>query len=308
VVSEIAIPAVSVVVFARENVPTLSDSLRSLQRQTRFDDIEVILADGCGGAVLNPIAEQFPWVRRLRLAPGTMPQLKGAAIAAAQGDIVAILDPSDAAEPDWIDEILAGLADPAISAVGGAVLLPTDPDANKAANRAAYLFEYGCFNPPLSGGITLGDLPGNNVAYRRKILINGCADILRDAGFNKPFCHARLRELGGYLLIRPSMRIHHLTRYGFFDFGLRRFHHGRCFGANRRKFGARDRRLFYRLFAPAVPALLVLRHLLRHMRHPGNRRLLSNGVPALVGICLFWGIGEWLGDWFGPGKSRELLY
>ena len=133
-VSEIAIPAVSVVVFARENVPTLSDSLRSLQRQTRFDDIEVILADGCGGAVLNPIAEQFPWVRRLRLAPGTMPQLKGAAIAAAQGDIVAILDPSDAAEPDWIDEILAGLADPAISAVGGAVLLPTDPDANKAAN------------------------------------------------------------------------------------------------------------------------------------------------------------------------------
>ena len=216
-VSEIAIPAVSVVVFARENVPTLSDSLRSLQRQTRFDDIEVILADGCGGAVLNPIAEQFPWVRRLRLAPGTMPQLKGAAIAAAQGDIVAILDPSDAAEPDWIDEILAGLADPAISAVGGAVLLPTDPDANK-------------------------------------------------------------------------------------------FHHGRCFGANRRKFGARDRRLFYRLFAPAVPALLVLRHLLRHMRHPGNRRLLSNGVPALVGICLFWGIGEWLGDWFGPGKSRELLY
>jgi glycosyltransferase involved in cell wall biosynthesis len=308
VASEIAPPAVSVIVFARENIATLPETLRSLEQQHRFEDMEVILADGCGGDVLDPIAQQFPWVRRLRLAPTTMPRLKEAAISEARGEIIAILDPSDAAEPDWIDEILAGLAEPSVSAVGGSVMLPADPTAHSGANRAAYLFEYGCFNPPVAAGATAGDLPGNNVAYRRKSLVEDCADILSEAGFNKPFCHARIRERGGSLVIRPAMRIRHLTRYGFFSFGLRRYHYGRCFGANRRTFGPPNRQLLYRIFAPAVPVLLVLRHLSRHMAHPGNRRYLSNGTPALVGVCLLWGIGEWLGDWFGAGKSSDKLY
>ena len=277
-VQENAYPAVSVIVFARENVATLPDTLRSLQIQKRFDAIEVILADGCGDTVLDPIAERFPWVQRLRLAPGNMPFLKGEAIAVARGDIVAIIDPNDAAEPGWIDEILAGFADPSIHAVGGAVLLPDDRDANRAANRAAYLFEYGCFNPPIPAGITAGDLPGNNVAYRRDIIVNGCADILRDVGFNKPFCHNRIRERGGSLIIRPSMQIRHLTRHQFFDFGLRRFHYGRCFGANRRRLGTGHMRLLHRMLAPAVPMLLILRHLLRE--HSINRSAITEFASA----------------------------
>jgi hypothetical protein len=84
-----------------------------------------------------------------------MPQLKRAAIAESRGDIVAFLDPSDAVEPDWIDEMLPGLADPSVSAVGGSVTLSIEADANKAAHRAAYLFEYVCFGV-LENGWAIG--------------------------------------------------------------------------------------------------------------------------------------------------------
>ena len=298
-------PRVSVVVFARERVATLAETLRSLEHQERFADIEVILADGTAEGTLNDLLAGSPWIRRLRLPPGDMPTLKGHAIRAARADIVAILDPWDAAAPSWISEILDGLKDERVAAVGGAVLLN---DAATAGNRVAYLFEYGACNPPLPAGPTQGDLPGNNVAYRRQILFETCGDILDRMGFNKPFCHERIRAAGYELVIRPSMQVCHLTAHRFLPFAMRRFHYGRCFGANRRRLSPRSRVAFYCVFAPIVPLLLVTRHLARAFRHPLNRRLLPRTGAALAGVCIFWGVGEWTGYWFGAGRSCDKLY
>lgn len=298
-------PRVTVVVFARERVATLPDTLRSLERQDRFEDMEVILADGCTGHGLDHLRQSFPWVRHLRLAPGNMPALKGSAIEAARGDIVAILDPWDAASSNWIAEILSGLDDGGVGAVGGTVLLD---GALTAGNGAAYLFEYGAFNPPVSSGPTLGDLPGNNVAYRREVLIETCRDVLHSMGFNKPFCHDRIRASGRQLVIRPSMQVRHLTTYRFLPFSLKRFHYGRCFGANRRRLSPWWRVAAYCAFAPVVPPLLMARHLGRALKHSANRRLLPKAGLALMGICIFWGVGEWMGYWFGAGRSCDQLY
>lgn len=292
------------VVALREVPESTSQALGSLEAQRRFQDIEVIVADGSGGAS-EGVLDHFPWVRRLELAPGNLPALKGAGIHAARGNIVAILDPVDAAEPDWIDEIVAGLADPSVSAVGGSVMLAGPPSA---ANRAAYLFEYGAFAPPVAEGPTAGDLPGNNVAYRRSLLVEGCADLLREEGFHKPLFHARIRELGGSLVIRSGMRVRHLTRHRFLDFSRRRYHYGRCFGALRLRRGPRRFRVAYRLLVPTVPVLLMVRQLVRSLGHRSNRRLLTSAAPALLVVCGFWGIGEWLGCWLGPGRSCDKLY
>ena len=251
------------------------------------------------------LAQRFPGTRHIALPGGNLPTLKGAAIREARGELVAVLDPSDAADPDWIDEMLAAFADPDVCAVGGAVLLS---GAGSAGNVAAYLFEYGAFNPPIAAGDTQGDLPGNNVAYRRNALTDTCADILASEGFNKPFFHERIRARGGRLVIRPTMRVRHLTHYPFLAFGVRRFHYGRCFGAVRLRRASPARKALYRAFAPAVVPILIVRHLRRALSHPGNRRLLPGAALALCGVCAFWGVGEWLGYWFGPGRSCQELY
>jgi len=304
VVSVTPAPRFSVVVFARESVATIGEALGSLAAQTRRDRAEVLVADASEDGTAGRIAREFPWVVHLRRPGGTMPTLKAEAIRAARGELVCILDPADAAAPDWLERIDAAMREPATTAVGGAVELVGPATA---ADRAAYLFEYGAFEPPLEAGPTDGDLPGNNVAYRREALVDWCADLL-PGGFYKPFFHARIRARGGRLVLDPTMRVRHLTRYTWRGFGASRFHYGRCFGAMRLADARGRRRLVLAVLAPAAPPLLVVRHLRRAWGHPGNRRHLRRAAPALAGVCLLWGTGEWLGAWLGPGRSCERVY
>ena len=298
-------PRVSVVVAAREPPDTTEQALLSLARQIQAAEIEVLVVDGSDDGKMEALVQRFPGFRHIALPGGNLPALKAEAIRQARGEFVAVLDPSDAAAPDWVNEMLAAFADPSVRAVGGSVLLS---GPKTAGNIAAYLFEYGAFNPPIANGETLGDLPGNNVAYRRGALIDTCADILASEGFNKPFFHERIRACGGHLIIRASMRVDHLTHYSLVDFGTRRFHYGRCFGAVRARRASLGSKVLYRVFAPVVVPLLIVRHFVRNVRHAENRRLLPVAVFPLFGICVFWGIGEWLGYWFGAGRSCEELY
>ncbi len=298
-------PRVSVVVAARTLPDTAEQTLASLAVQTRAAEIEVIVADGSNDDRMAALARHFPGARRVAVPGANLPALKAAAIRHARGELIAVLDPVDAAEPDWIDQILTAFADSSVCAVGGAVLLS---GTQSAGNIAAYLFEYGAFNPPIKAGDTQGDLPGNNVAYRHRILTETCADILKAEGFNKPFIHERIGARGGRLVLWPTMRVRHLARYAFLSFGLRRFHYGRCYGAVRVRRATPARKLLYRIFAPAVALILMVRHLQRAVSHPVNRRLLPKSALALCGVCVFWGVGEWLGYWFGPGQSCRKLY
>ena len=298
-------PRVSVVVAAREPPDTTEQALLSLARQIQVAEIEVLVVDGSDDGKMEALVKRFPGFRYIALPGGNLPALKAEAIRQARGEFVAVLDPSDAAAPNWVSEILIAFADASVWAVGGSVILS---GPKTASNTAAYLFEYGAFNPPIANGETLGDLPGNNVAYRRGALIDTCADILASEGFNKPFFHERIRACGGQLIIRPGMRVDHLTHYSLVDFGVRRFHYGRCFGAVRARRAPFARKILYRVFAPIVVPMLIARHLYRNVRHAENRRLLPVAGFSLCGVCAFWGIGEWLGYWFGAGRSCKELY
>jgi len=290
---------VSVIVCVGPVTSGLRACLASLATQDGIQDAEVLLADGSEGTATEFIGTEYPWVRHLRLPPASMPVLKGQAIRSARGDIIAILDPVDTAEADWLREARRGLADGA-SAVGGAVLLAEE---TTTASLAASLFEYGAFTPPLVAGATDGDLPGNNVAYTRQALVQGCEDLLAE-GFWKPFCHRRIRQQGGRLVIHPAMRVRHHARYGLRAVGARFWQFGRCFGAMRMTHEESGRRrLLYRTLGPTVPLLLIVRHTTRTLAHPHNRRHLPRAGLALAGICVAWGVGECLGSWFGAGAS-----
>lgn len=297
---ESANPSISVLVAVTAAPDALPDVLSALEHQDGFGSAEVILVDGTESNLGDLLQAEFPWLRIIRFPGGTLPELKRAAIQSAAAEILAILDPFDVPAPGWLRAARDAMDPDGPAGVGG-VVLPGGDDT--ASNRAAYLFEYGAFNPPVVEGRTQGDLPGNNVVYRRRQLLEECADLLAAEGFNKPFFHERIRATGGTLAICPEMRVHHRTRYRLLPFAIRRLHYGRCFGATRWRRSSWGMRAAYWVAAPMVPMLLMARHLARSIGHDQNRALAATSWPALLAICLFWGLGEWWGVWFGAGRS-----
>jgi len=298
-------PLVSVIVYYRDHQPFIENTLHSLQRQTLFEQIEILFPDGSPDGAGTDLARAFPWLHRMALPGSTMPELKGKAIETAAGEYVAILDPGSIAPPDWIEKILDGFRDEQTMAIGGAVSFDS---ADTVANRAAYLFEYCAFNPPVLAGPTAGDLAGNSVAYRHRCIVVDCADLLRTEGFYKPFFHDRLRTLGGEIVLLPDLIVGQSTDYRYFPFAMRRGHFGRCYAARRLKHCSVTKKWVLRIFAPLAAPMVIVRNLPKVKRHPKNLRMFSKTWLSLLGICVFWGVGEWIGYWFGAGKSCRRLY
>lgn len=290
----------SVVVAARKVPDALPRCIDSLARQPASVRLEILLADGSPEGAMRAAVPASSRAVHLHLPGADLPRLKAHGIRRAAAPIIAVVDPTARVSPGWAERVLAAFDDARVQAVGGAVTLE---DRRAPGNVAAYLFEYGAFNPPLAPGSTSGDLPGNNVAYRREAL-QGAGAVLDAEGFNKPFVHAVIRAAGGELHVVPDMHVTHMTHYGVVDVARRLFDYGRYFGSARLRQSSPPRRALYVAFAPAVPALLVARHLRRSLSLPQNRALLGTSVAALVVACTAWGAGEWVGSWFGAGRAE----
>src|SRR5262245_50063302 len=111
-------PRVSVVVFTHDAVSTLAPALRSLAAQDGIDEAEVIVADGTRDGAAAAACAGLPGVVHLALGPGNMPALKAAAMARARGDVIAVLDPADTAEPGWLREMVRGLETTGAAVIG----------------------------------------------------------------------------------------------------------------------------------------------------------------------------------------------
>jgi hypothetical protein len=72
-------------------------------------------------------------------------------------------------------------------------------------------------------------LPGCNVSYKRSALFEGAAP--RSPELWKTFVNDRLLALGESLLIEPRMIVRLAKSIAFPEYLLRRFDHGRCYGA-----------------------------------------------------------------------------
>lgn len=289
----------TIILIVRHPQETPDAVLEALAAEPGIAAVEVILADGRPDAGTIG-AETLP-VRRL-LHPGeNMPRLKARGVAAARGTALAFLEPKAVPVRGWLAAVREALARHPGAALGGAVVFA----GGGAADRAAYLFEYGAFRPEILARGTTQDLPGNNMILPAAALRRDCANILAEEGLNKPFCQTRLRAGGTAVVLVPGIRVRMATRYRLASLLASRWRYARCFGGTRAARAERGQRWRYRLGAPVVPALLLSRHLGRAMQggRPGPGTLL-----ALSALCLTWAGGEALGSWAGPGRCCDRLY
>jgi hypothetical protein len=290
----------SVVLIVRDPKDDPERVLAALTGQARRAEAEVLLLEGrpnprpCTGAGRPD---------RIIAAPGAnMPRLKATGAEAARGEIVAFLEPKAAPEPGWLATVLDAFAARREQALGGPVLLA---GPRRPADLAAYAFEYAAFAPARVAAGATRDLPGANMALPRAWLLDHCGDILARDGLNKPFCQERLRAAGLPIVLDPGMRVRLVTAHRLPRLLVSRFRYARCFGGTRIARAGPRRRLLYRLGAPAVPLLLLLRHLPELVQSEGPR---PGAMAALAALCLAWAAGEATGSWLGRGRACEALF
>lgn len=300
-------PVLSVVLIVRHPQETPDAVLAALALETAEPvaqaQTEIILVDGRPDApdLRGPVPVRLTRVMR----PGlNMPLLKAEGAAVSRGRSVAFLEPKAVPVSGWLLAALAALEKHSGAALGGAVTAVP----RRAADKAAYAFEYGAFSSAALARGAGTDLPGNNMILPLAALRDLCGDILKAEGLNKPFCQARLTGGGVAIVMVPEMTVQVNTHYRLGTLLASRFGYARCFGGTRAALAGPRKRWLYRLGAPLVPALLLHRHLGAALRLAGTDRLGAGGLAALSALCLAWSAGEAAGSWAGTGKTCDRLY
>jgi hypothetical protein len=292
---------VSVAIGAKDAARIVAGCLQALDTQRDAGPVEILVATPAGDPTAEVVARDFPGVTRVTAsARANLGELRGAAIAAARGDMIAITDPHCVVAPDWIAAIRRALASADVA--GGVV---ENLAAATAADVAGYLFDYSAYAPPLAAGPT-SDLTGNNIAYRRDVLEPLGA--YARTGFLKYFVNGRLAAEGRRMVCVPDMRVGYARSYSLGRLARDRFHFGRCFAASRIAGSSPAFRAGYRAAAPLLPAIVIARLARRLLARPRYYPQVARAALPLALVGLAWGAGETAGAILGRGASCAEVY
>ena len=296
---------VSVVIACNDADTVIVECLERILGQGKSPDLEVILAMGSENGLAAGVEKQFPWVKLLRLErPTTLPVLRGRAIAMANGDIIAILDPYSMVSQDWKEQVIAAHSVWPNAVIGGAVDLYQAEHQGLLA-WAQYFNEYGMFMSPVEEG-AMDILPGCNLSYKRKRLFKDDKPVFDE--FWKTFVHEDLEASGDELWQAPAVRVELYKPVGFFRFLASRFTHGRCYAAMRCTGAPLFSRVLRGLTAPLLPFVLQYRWGKRiwPKRHHRGKFILT--LPIQFALFACWSLGELVGYLAGGGDSCRKLY
>ena len=118
--ASLAVPHVSVVVASNRSRALLDDCLASLIGQCERARAELIVARDDDPAGLEAIATAYPSVRLVPVKRGaSIPELRGAGMREATGDIVMLTEDHCVPGPRWVEELCIGVDNVAEIAGGG---------------------------------------------------------------------------------------------------------------------------------------------------------------------------------------------
>jgi hypothetical protein len=248
--------------------------------------------------------QRYPSVIFLDAPREPVPLRRQRGIAVATGDVVAVLEDTSWPDPDWCAAVRSAFTEVETVAAGGPVrIAATLPSRCQALGWS----EYGVFAPhhlprPDASNpdapIIASRVPGNNMAFRRRELIDALRDEVNGL-FEGSVC-ARMLASGRRIVLQPRM----LVTYSACDrhnaaFSTR-LRHGRIYAGMQVK----DQTLLSRVIRVAKAVLLPLvlsARTICEMTGSGTMRL-----PVLFWLILMqsaWALGEAIGAIAGPGKS-----
>jgi hypothetical protein len=285
--------ALSVVVTLVDGGAALERCLAGLEAQEGAGATEVIVPFDASADV-SEAKRRHPRVRFLDLgAPRSARSIAGeagrhelydrrrsAGLAAAQGELVALLEDRGVPQPGWARALAELHASRPAAAIGGAIACGrSDPWA-----RAVHLCDFGRYEPPFEPAPARW-LSDTNVAYRREALLEVRA--LWSERFHETLVHDALRTRGGLWLDPTPLVEQHREGLELRALLAERFHWGRLYAATRARGWGLARRAAFALLAPLLPPLLWLR-LVRRSTAAGSLSL----APRILVLLAAWSLGE----------------
>jgi hypothetical protein len=207
-------------------------------------------------------------------------------LAAARGEIVAIVEDRGVPRRDWASAIVRHHGNLPNLVIGGAV----ENGRDATLNWAVYLCDFGRYQLPFAQGPRpmVSDV---NVAYKRRAL-ELTREIWRER-FHEPWVHRALERRGEILLASPDIVVDQVRDdLGLGELVRERMAWGRLFGALRASGATPARRLLRVAASPLVPAVMFARILRDRLgKPPGPGRFLAI-APATVLLLAAWAAGE----------------
>jgi hypothetical protein len=290
------------VVIAAAELSGLGRCLASLAAQREAEAAEVVIAASGWDEAAERLRAEHPELRFVCLpARSTVPDLLGAGLAQATGEIIAITDSACVADAGWLAAVREAHRD-AAPVIGGAVEIA---GARSAVDWAAYFCEYAQFMRPLAEG-PAGELPGNNLSLKRWALERG-EPYARPAFWKTYWCR-RLQAEGFELRASPAIVVYAAKAYRVGPFLARRFRHGRCFAGMRVARSGAAARALYACGSVALPVIFlgrILRVVAQKRRYAKEFAL---AFPLVVLAVAAWSAGELCGYVAGAGESCGEIY
>lgn len=254
----------------------VAPTLAALQRQTARDfEILLVLDRGVGEGTAAELRRRFPHVRLVRDAAPSYFAEKNAGVAAASGEIVALLDGDCIPDDDWLASLVAPLA-------AGADVV-TGKTRYGGDSLTARTFSVPAFGNVLDVEGSANGIMLNNAAIRRELALRHPLDarIRRNGGCFLLF--HQLRAAGARMLFEPRAVVTHELDAGGLGFVRKHYDRGvdmvtayRCDDGH----VLRGTRLFRRLGPIALAGITARRVVSDWTRLVRHRRQL--GLPALA--------------------------
>lgn len=221
-------PLLSVVIPTYQRPQWIRRAVRSLAVQTRPPDEVIAVARDTDVPTHDSIAalqaEGLPFKLRRELVsePGFIPPVR-TGVAAATGDVVAVMDDDAEAEDGWAARLLGHYGDAGVGAVGGRCINTSDekgPTPVPDADRVGYVNGVGQFvgrmyhRPTFDRPVEVDFLMGGNMSFRREIT----ARLEFDMQLNRNVAQGyevdlglQVKRLGWKIIFDPQLAIRHYS-------------------------------------------------------------------------------------------------
>ncbi|MEQ1693369.1 MAG: hypothetical protein ABMA00_18905 [Gemmatimonas sp.] len=291
------------IVLITDRLSTIRRVLEHLQRQTRRDAVELVIAH-TPDVPIDVSTEAFAGLAAVRLVPVAslfpMANARAAVVRAATAPFVFLGETHSFAHPTFVEELLRahdGTCDIVVPGFGNA-------NPGNALSWAAFLADYGAWLHDQTPGFITGG-PIWNVAYSRAAL-RDADDVLEAALGHGTILGIRLRARGRRFRFAPAARIDHANVATPREWVHERFLSGLLVAAHRRTDWSLARRLAYVAAAPLIP-LVTLSRIRRPFAIAWKQGILPNGTAfaLVIGACIRT-VGEVVGYVTTPGPHFEV--
>jgi hypothetical protein len=219
---------------------------------------------------------------------------RAAGLAAAQGEIVAIVEDRGVPRANWAATLTRLHRELPHAVIGGAV----ENGRRQTLNQAVYFCDFGRYQLPFDAG-PRDYITDVNVSYK-KTALDRTRDIWRDR-YHEPLVHWALAREGEMLFLSPEIVVDQLRdNLTLTALIAERLAWGRLFGALRVRDTSLLRRLALIATAPIVPVVLFGRFLRDRLRKGTPIVTIARVSGAVMLLLTAWVIGETVGYLSNP--------